>query len=181
MWYHMTLYTELGMGLIYVGFVLVINGLWLLGYGEGRDVAIMNFFTGGVTFLIAMWWAFGGIGGQASEGTAFNAAGTLLFSFTYIWVGINAHRGLEDQRALGWYCILVTVVAIPTGWLVWQIGDIGLALLWWVWAILWATFWVLLGLERSKYTKPIAWFTILVGLVSGAAGYLMGAGLWPWV
>lgn len=174
----MSLYTVLGMGLVFVGFVLVLNGMWLLGYANDRDVAIMNFFTGAITFLIAMWWAFGG---ESSEGTAFNASGTLLFSFTYLWVGINAHRGLEDQRALGWYCILVTVVAIPTGYLVWLLGDVGLAGLWWIWAVLWATFWVLLGLQRTEYTEPIAWFTIIVGIVSGAGGYLMGAGLWPWV
>lgn len=174
----MSLYTVLGMGLVFVGFVLVLNGMWLLGYANDRDVAIMNFFTGALTFLIAMWWAFGG---ESSEGTPFNAAGTLLFSFTYLWVGINAHRGLEDQRALGWYCVLVTIVAIPTGYLVWLLGDVGLAALWWIWAILWATFWVLLGLQRTEYTEPIAWFSILVGVVSGAGGYLMGAGFWPWI
>lgn len=174
----MPLYTVLGMGLVFVGIVLVLNGIWLLGRADDRDVAIMNFFTGGLTFLIAMWWAFGG---DASEGTAFNAAGTLLFSLTYLWVGINAHRGLEDQRALGWFCILVTVVAIPTGYLVWLLGDVGLAALWWTWAVLWATFWVLLGLQRTEYTRPIAWFTILVGIVSGLGGYLMSAGFWPWV
>lgn len=165
------------MGLVFVGFVLVLNGLWLLGYADDRDIAIMNYFTGVLTFLIAIWWAFGG---EAAEGTAFNAAGTLLFSFTYLWIGINTTRGLEDQRALGWYCILVTIVALPTGYLVWQLGDVGLASMWLIWAVLWATFWVLLGLERSEYTDPIAWFTIIVGIYSGAGGYLMAAGLWPW-
>lgn len=173
----MPLYTVLGMGLVFVGFVLIVNGLWLLGYADDRDVAILNYFVGGLTFLIAVWWAFGG---EASDGTPFNAAGTLLFSFTYLWVGANAQRGLDDQRGLGWYCILVTVVAIPTGFLVWQLGDIGLASLWWIWAILWASFWALLGLQRADLTSPVAWFTILVGAVSGIAGYLMAAGFWPW-
>jgi hypothetical protein len=165
------------MGLVFVGAVLVVNGLWLLDKGGDRDTAILNFFTGAITFLIAMWWAFGG---SASEGTAFNAAGTLLFSFTYLWVGANAYRGASEQRTLGLDCILVTIIAIPTGWLVWQLGDFGLAALWWIWAILWATFWILLALERSEYTKPIAWYTVAVGALTGAAGYLMAAGMWPW-
>ncbi|MFC6835846.1 AmiS/UreI family transporter [Halomarina ordinaria] len=173
----MSLYTELGMGLVFVGMVLVVNGLWLLGKGSDRDTAILNFFVGALTLFIAVWWAFGG---EASEGTAFNAAGTLLFSFTYLWVGANAYRQASDQRSLGWYCILVTVLAIPTGYLVLLGGDVGLALLWWVWAILWAGFWLLLARQRSDYTTPVAWYTVAVGIVTGAAGYLMAAGFWPW-
>ncbi|WP_254544069.1 AmiS/UreI family transporter [Halomarina pelagica] len=173
----MSLYTELGMGLVFVGAVLVVNGLWLLGRGSDRDTAVLNFLVGGLTLFIALWWAFGG---EASPGTAFNAAATLLFSFTYLWVGVNAYRRADDQRSLGWYCILVTVVAVPTGYLVWVGGDVGLALLWWIWAILWATFWLLLALRRTDYTAPVAWYTIAVGIVTGAAGYLMAAGFWPW-
>jgi len=173
----MSLYTILGMGLLYVGAVLIVNALWLLGYADDRDTAMINFFTGIITFLIAIWWAFGG---DASAGNAFNAAGTLLFSFTYLWVGWNAYTGVEDQRALGWYCFFVAVVAIPTAWLVLQNGDVGLASLWAVWSVLWATFGVLLALERSEYTKPIAWYTLAVGIYSGAAGYLMAAGFWMW-
>ena len=59
-------------------------------------------------------------------------------------------------------------------------GDLGLAGLWWLWAVLWATFWVLLGLQLDEYTVPIAWFTTLVGIVTGVAGYLMAAGFCPW-
>jgi len=173
----MSLYQVLGMGLLFVGAVLIVNGIWLLGKAEDRDTAVLNFFVGGLTFLIAVWWAFGG---DASEGTAFNAAGTLLFAFTYLWVGRNAYAGQEDQRSLGWYCLFVAVVTVPTGWLVLQTGDLGLAALWWIWGVLWAAFWLLLGLERGEYTSPVAWYTAAVGIVTGAAGYVMAAGFWPW-
>lgn len=174
----MALYTVLGMGLLFVGAVLIINGMWLLGKADDEDTAVFNFFIGGLTFLIAMWWAFGG---EGAEGTAFEAAGTLLFAFTYLWIGRNAYAGQEDQRSLGWYCFFVTAVAIPTGWLVFsQVGDLGLSSLWFIWAVLWLTFGILLGLEKTEYTEPIAWFTIIVGIVTGVAGYLMGAGFWPW-
>jgi len=85
----MSLYTVTGMGLLFVGAVLIVNGLWLLGKAEDTDTAVLNFLTGGLTTLIAIWWAFSG----ASEGTAFNAAGELLFAFTYLWVGHNAYKG----------------------------------------------------------------------------------------
>ncbi|MFB6102172.1 MAG: AmiS/UreI family transporter [Haloplanus sp.] len=173
----MALINTLGMGLVYVGAVLIVNGLWLLGYGDGDDVAILNFLTGLITFLIAVWWGFFP---EASAGTPFNAAGTLLFSFTYLWVGANAWRGIDDQRGFGWYCLFVAALAAPTGFLVFQAGDIGLAALWWIWAVLWFTFWVLLGIERDEYTSIIGWYTTAVGIVSGAAGYVMAMGAWPW-
>lgn len=174
----MTLYTVLGMGLLFVGAVLVVNGIWLLGRAEDKDTAVLNFFVGGLTLLVALWWAFGGEFG--SEGTAFNAAGTLLFSFTYLWVGVNAYRGAEDQRSFGWYCLLVTLITIPTGYLVLELGDVGLAALWWIWGVLWAGFWALLALQRSEFTTGVAWYTVAVGIVTGVAGYLMAAGFWPW-
>ncbi len=173
----MALYTVLGMGLLFVGGVLIVNGIWLLGRGDDADVAIFNFLTGIITFLIVLWWGFGG---DASEGTPFNAAGTMLFSFTYLWLGANAYRGIEDQRSFGWYCAFVAVVAVPTGFLVLQTGDVGLAILWWIWAVLWATFFVLLGMERTEYTGSIGGFTTAVGVVTGVAGYVMAAGFWPW-
>lgn len=173
----MSLYSVLGMGLLFVGGVLFVNGLWLLDYGADRDVAIFNFLTGAITFLIVLWWAFGG---DASEGTAFNAAGTLLFSMTYLWIGSNAIRGIEDQRSFGWYCFFVALTALPTGYLVFLTGDVGLAGLWWLWAVLWAAFFVLLGLERDDFTAPVGWFTAVTGVATGVGGYLMAAGFWPW-
>jgi hypothetical protein len=166
------------MGLLFVGGVLIVNGIWLLGRGDEADVAVFNFLTGIITFLIVLWWGFGG---DASEGTPFHAAGTMLFSFTYLWLGANAYRGIEDQRSFGWYCAFVTVVAVPTGLIVLQTaGDVGLTILWWIWAVLWATFFVLLGMERAEYTESIGGFTTAVGVITGAAGYLMAAGFWPW-
>lgn len=173
----MALYEILGMGLLFVGGVLLVNGLWLHGRGADEDVAVFNLLTGVITFLIVLWWGFGG---EISEGTPFNAAGTLLFSITYLWLGVNAYRGMEDQRSFGWYCAFVAIVATPTGYLVLLTGDIGLAVLWWVWAVLWATFFVLLALERTEYTGSIATFTGAVGVITAIAGYLMAAGFWPW-
>lgn len=174
----MSVITMLGMGLLFVGGVLFVNGLWLRGHGDGDDVAIFNFLTGSITFLIVLWWAFGG-SLAATNATVFNAAGTLLFSFTYLWLGANAYRGVDDQRSFGWYCLFVALVALPTGYLVLRSGDVGLAGLWWLWAALWAVFFVNLGLERDDITEPVGGFTSVVGVVTGIAGYIMVTGYWP--
>jgi hypothetical protein len=171
------MYSVLGLGLLFVGGVLFVNGLWLLGRGSDQDVAILNVLTGLITFLIVLWWGFGG---DASAGTPFNAAGTLLFSFTYLWIGANASRGIDDQQSFGWYCFFVALVATPTGYIVWRNGDPALASLWWVWAALWGVFFVLHGLEKEEYTPVIGWFTVLTGIATAVAGYLMAGGFWPW-
>jgi hypothetical protein len=46
--------------------------------------------------------------------------------------------------------------------------------------LLWAGFWLLLALERAEYTGGVAWYAIAVGVLTGVAGYVMAAGLWPW-
>ncbi|KZN22570.1 hypothetical protein A4G99_19085 [Haladaptatus sp. R4] len=46
--------------------------------------------------------------------------------------------------------------------------------------VLWATFCLLLALERDEYTEPVATFTALVGAATALVGYLMAAGFWPW-
>ena len=166
------------MGLLFVGAVLILNGLHLVGIGDNRDISVFNFLTGGITLLITLWWAFGG---AASVGGAFDAAGTLLFSFTYLWVGANTIRDISDERSFGWYCGFVAVVAAPTGYLVWQGGDIGLALLWWLWALLWGAFFLLSALELDNLVRPVAGYTVFVGILTGAAGYMMCAGFWPWI
>ena len=35
----------LGLGLLYVGTVLVLNGIWLLGYIQDKEIWVMNIFT----------------------------------------------------------------------------------------------------------------------------------------
>ena len=44
----------LGCALVYVGFVLLINGLWLLGVLEEKHVIPMNAFTGILIFAGVM-------------------------------------------------------------------------------------------------------------------------------
>ena len=38
-----------GLSLLYVGAVLVLNGLWLSGRIEDREIQVINFFAGGVS------------------------------------------------------------------------------------------------------------------------------------
>jgi hypothetical protein len=166
----------LGLALFYVGAVLCLNGLWLLGQIGDNEIAVIDIFVGGVTLLIALYSAFGP---GADLGSVKAAALTLLFTFTYFWVAINRYNG-ADGRGLGWFCLFVAITAIPvtietlqgakTTWGVW------FGLSWGAWGILWFLFFLLLVLKKpiGKLTGAV---TVLQGILTGwLPGFLLLSG-----
>jgi hypothetical protein len=99
----------LGMVLLYVGAVLCLNGLWLLGRIGDNEIAVIDIFVGGLTLLVSLYLAFGPGSNPANIKAA---ALTLLFTFTYFWVAINRYNG-ADGRGLGWFCLFVAITAVP--------------------------------------------------------------------
>ncbi len=156
----------LGLALFYVGAVLCLNGLWLLGQIGDNEIAVIDIFVGGVTLLVALFLAFGP---GADAGSIKGAALTLLFTFTYIWVAINRYNG-ADGRGLGWFCLFVAVTAVPVTIQTLQgaqsTWDVWFGLSWGAWGILWFMFFLLLVLK-----KPIGKLT---GAVTVAEGILTG-------
>lgn len=166
----------LGLVLFYVGAVLCLNGLWLLGKIGDNEIAVIDTFVGGITLLVSLYLAFGPNADLASIKAA---ALTLLFTFTYFWVAINRYNG-ADGRGLGWFCLFVAVTAVPvtiqtlqgatTTWGYW------FGLSWFAWGVLWFLFFVLLVMQ-----KPIAKFvggvTVLQGIFTGwLPGFLLLSG-----
>src|ERR687893_1857241 len=95
-------------GLLYVGAVLVVNGLMLLGLVEARAAAPLNFFVGGLQVITPTYLIFTS-GGDAN--TILSASGIYLFGFTYLYVGINLLGGL-DGTGLGWFSAFVAGCAV---------------------------------------------------------------------
>ncbi len=156
----------LGLALLYVGAVLFLNGLWLMGQIGDREIAVINIFSGGITLLIALFLAFG----PSADAGSIKAAGlTLLFTFTYLWVAYNRFNDV-DGRGLGWFSLFVAITVVPvafdtltsaaTTW------DIWFGLCWAAWAVLWFMFFLLLAMK-----KPIAKVT---GAVTSIQGILTG-------
>ncbi|OUJ18583.1 Acid-activated urea channel AmiS/UreI family [Methanonatronarchaeum thermophilum] len=154
----------LGLGLLYVGAVLFVNALYILDYASPRDTAILNLFTGSLTFLNAIYLAF------ILEST-FPAAQTLLFSFTYLWLFIVFWYEWTDMRALGWYCLFVAITAIPTGIYTYTIDNLEiLGIIWQTWAYLWFIFFLYMALEL-KIKKITAWSTMAIAIITGIYAY----------
>jgi hypothetical protein len=184
----------LGIVLLYVGAVLVINGIWLLGqarvaeagpapagpgggaaavavekhpsFMEGREIAVINIFTGFVGLVAAVTLAVQG--NQNEDIASIRAAGyILLFAFTYVWVAFNQFLNVSGH-AFGWYCLFVAITAVVAGIYTFSNADgndasIYLGFCWFAWAVLWFMFFLLLALERP-IAKITGWVAILEGI-----------------
>jgi hypothetical protein len=173
----------LGVVLLYVGAVLVVNGIWLLGQArvaaagpeaaeghptliENREVAVLNVFTGFVGVVAAVTLAVQG--NQDGDLASIRSAGyILLFAFTYLWVAANQFLN-AGGHGFGWYCLFVAITAVAAGIYTFSNADgndasIYLGVDWFAWAVLWFLFFLLLALERP-IARVTGWLTILVGV-----------------
>jgi putative amide transporter protein len=183
----------LGVVLLYVGVVLIVNGIWLIGQArvaeaapapagpggaavvaaeshptfiDNREVAVLNIFTGFVGVVAAVTLAVQG--NQDGDIASIRAAGyILLFAFTYIWVAFNQFLNVNGH-AFGWYCLFVAVTAVAAGIYTFSNADgndasIYLGVCWFAWAVLWFMFFLLLALERP-IARITGWVAILEGI-----------------
>lgn len=166
-----------GFVLFYVGAVLFLNGLWLMGRIADREIVVINIVTALVSGAATLHGAFGG---AATAGSIREAALSLLFCTTYLWVAYNRFSG-ADGRGLGWFSLLVAVTAVPvTLRALAEAGsatELWLALNWAVWAVLWFMYFLLLALGRP-IQRQAAWVTLLSGIFTGwLPGFLLLDGL----
>ena len=157
-------------GLLYVGAVLFINGLMLIGKVPGKSAAVMNLFVGAMqtifpTIIISQ------AGGDPT--VIFGAAGLYLFGFTYLYVAVNQLYSLPGD-GLGWFSLFVAVCAVVLGtvFLV-HFNDPVSAVMWYLWAVLWFLFFLLLGLHMDNLTIATGWFTLTVAHISATIPALL--------
>ena len=109
----------LGLILLYVGMVLMSNGLFrLLGIKDKSNV-VMNLFTGGLGLILNIISIGIGIAQNADASWYYASATGLLFAFTYLYIAINTIFDL-DQNLYGWYSLFVAINTIPCGILCFQ-------------------------------------------------------------
>jgi hypothetical protein len=163
-------------GLLYVGAVLVINGLMLLGLVEARAAAPLNLFVGGLQVITPTYLIFTS-GGDADA--ILGAAGLYLFGFTYLYVGFNLLAGL-DGTGLGWFSAFVAACAVVYAGLNFgRFDDPAFGVIWLYWAVLWALFFLVLGLKREELTRFTGAVAIVAGVVTCAVpAFMLLTGVW---
>lgn len=151
-------------GLLYVGAVLFINGLMLLGVIPGKSAAILNFFVG---IMQVVFPTIIILQANGDPSVIFGAAGLYLFGFTYLYVGILQMTGISGE-GLGWFSLFVAACALVIGILQFTLtADPVFGVIWFVWAVLWFMFFLLLGLNRTSLTKMTGWFTVFISHLTG--------------
>ena len=138
----------LGVSLLYVGAVLTINGIGRLTEIDGKSLAVMNFFTGGLSVIANVILLV--------CGEYYAAATGLLFGFTYLFIGLNAVFNL-DGRVLGWFSLFVAINTVHAALLsLLQDADPLFFVIWLAWGILWLLIFVESVLKKDlHHTVPV--------------------------
>lgn len=125
------------LALLFVGAVLLVNGLVLLGRIDARAAVPINLITGAGLVTASLLTAIPA-GGDARL-ALFGAVGYSLFGVTYLTVAGGTLLG-ADGRALGWYCAWASAVAVVLAAINFAAGDAHIAWLWSGWAVLFFAF-----------------------------------------
>lgn len=163
-------------GLFYVGAVLFLNGVLLLGRVDAKAAAVFNLFVGGLQVITPTFLIFTA-GGNTD--VILNASGLYLFGFTYLYVGIGLLAGL-DSTGVGWFSLFVAAAALAYSFANFQIlDDRPFGVIWLYWSFLWFLFFLLFGLKLDGLTAYTGWVTAIQGIVTAAGpAFLILSGYW---
>ncbi|MEV4418254.1 AmiS/UreI family transporter [Catellatospora sp. NPDC049609] len=163
-------------GLFYVGAVLFLNGLMILGKVDAKAAAVFNLFVGAMQVITPTYLIFTA-GGDANA--ILNASGIYLFGFTYLYVGITLLAGL-DSTGVGWFSLFVAAAALGYSFVNFRIfADGPFGVIWLYWAFLWFLFFLLLGLKWEGLKAYTGWVTTIQGIVTAAIpAFLIMSGYW---
>jgi hypothetical protein len=144
-------------GLFYVGAVLFINGLMLLGRIPAKSAGIFNVLVGGLQCVMPLLILAQSGGDPAALRATFPI---FLFGFTYLYVGIANLAGISGE-GIGWFSLFVAASAVYAAIDSFAAGDLTFAVIWGAWAILWLLFFALLALEKTAWTRFAGWLVTL--------------------
>ena len=149
----------LGVYLLFVGIVLVINGLNRFYKLDPKSSAIMNAITG----LIIVAGCFINFA-KANDTIAYqNVAAGLLFGFTYVFIAANNLFDL-DWRPFGWFSFFIVIFAAYMAVLSGQSGDFNFVYLWSAWGLLWLNGFLDIVVKIKSMGKIFPYLSIAEGV-----------------
>ena len=167
----------LGGCLLFVGIVLINNGICALAGTDGKSAAVMNILTGGLSLFINFT--------NLALGNYYAAGTGLLFCFTYLWVAaMNIFR--LDGKPFAWFSTFVAVNAVIFGYVEGISGSASLgiapdwrwAAIWWLWAVLWGSSFVT-DIMGKKLGKFVPCLQVFEGIVTAwIPGVMLLLGIW---
>lgn len=150
----------LGIILLFVGGVLLINGVGGLGLVEQRASAVLNFMTGCLTLLIGIVMLV-----RADvPADYFPVACVMLFTFNYLYASICTWLEL-DMRGFGWFCLFIAITTVPCALLAFQGPDPRFGAFWLIWGSLWLMYFFTL-VRGFNFGKLLPFATIGIGVLT---------------
>lgn len=167
--------------LFFVGAVLFINGLTLLGRVQPKAAAPLNAVIGlmliGVTAYLVVPLRDQSI--VENRDAVVGAVGFLLFGITHLALAHNFWTGCSGC-GLGWYCLWATGVSAMLAVVNFvRFDDARFGALWVLWAALFGCFFLVSALERERLVWGVGWVTAIQGfLTTTIPGALLMLGEW---
>ncbi len=162
-----------GVVLLFVGAVLLINGVGGLGRIDTRSMAVMNFMVGCLALVASLLQFYR----AESQADYFGVATFFLFTFTYLYVAVSMWFDL-DMRGFGWFCFFVALTTVPCALVTFQGGDLRFGSFWLIWGLLWYMFY-LANVPGKDFGAVLPYSTIAVGVFTcWIPGLLILTGNW---
>jgi hypothetical protein len=163
-------------GLLYVGAVLFLNGVMILGKVDPKAAGVFNLLVGALQVVTPTFLIFTA-GGDAD--VILNASGIYLFGFTYLYVGVTLLANL-DTTGVGWFSLFVAIAAVGYSFANFRVlNDNPFGVIWLYWAFLWFLFFLTLGLKLDGLNFYTGWVTAIEGFVTAAIpAFLILTGYW---
>lgn len=149
-----------GLMLLFVGAVLLINGMGGLGKVDAKSMAVMNFMVGGLALVAGITQLVR----AQSPAEFFVVAAFFLFSFTYLYVAFSIWFDL-DMRGFGWFCFFVAFTTIPFSLMSFQANDPRFGVFWLVWGTLWFMFY-LDSVPKKNFGNFLPYSVISIGVLT---------------
>ncbi len=164
--------------MLFVGIVLINNGVCTLANVDKKSAAVMNILTGGLSLFINFV--------SLVQGNYYAAGTGLLFCFTYLFV---AMMNIFDLNPLpfAWFSSFVAVNAIVFGIIEGVTGSQALgiapdwrwAAIWWLWAVLWGSSFFTDILGMKKLAKGVPYLQVIEGVITAwIPGVMLMLGVW---
>lgn len=150
--------------LIYVGAILFLNGLMLLGWIDSKSAAPLNVFVG-ILGVVAPTYLIINADGDINQ--ILGASGFYLFGFTYLYLAWNLLGGL-DGSGLGGFSLFVSISALVYAAINFNLSSPVFGVLWLYWAFLWLLLFLVLARKRAELGRYTGAVAAIQGWVTGA-------------
>ena len=148
----------LGISLLFVGIVLVINGVGRLCNIDAKSISVMNIIVG----FVIVAGNFIMLTKAPDTANYIDIASGFLFGFTYIFIAANYLFKL-DLRPFGWFSFFVAIYAIIMSVMSFVDASYIFGALWAAWAILWLEGFLEI-VCKFKLAKIFPYLSILEGI-----------------